>query len=166
MPPRPFYALLLLTILNSMQMYLRSVSLFGDLLDVASVSQGLMLSGYLRLEYLVVNVNSWCLSTVLECLSHRCTDAITGQHCWYPAYTCTCISTLLTKTILRSVNTCTYTCMEFRCMEFCLWRHRETVFKIAFCFLMSLVEKQLNWKLTWVQCLSPNRRYLYLLEYG
>lgn len=29
-----------------------------DLLDVASVSQGLMLSGYSRLEGLVVNVNS------------------------------------------------------------------------------------------------------------
>lgn len=57
-PPRPFYALLLLNILDSMQMYLQGVGLFVDLLDVASVSQGLMLSGYLRLEYLVVNVNS------------------------------------------------------------------------------------------------------------
>ena len=54
-----------------MQMYLRGVGLFVDLLDVASVSQGLMLSGYLRLEYLVVSVNSWRLSTALECLSHR-----------------------------------------------------------------------------------------------
>lgn len=62
-PPPP----LLLNILNSMQMFLRGVRLFVDLLDVASVSQGLMLSGYLRLEYLVVNVNSWCESTVLEC---------------------------------------------------------------------------------------------------
>lgn len=57
-PPRPFHALLLLNILDSMQMYLQGVGLFVDLLDVASVSQGLMLSGYLRLEYLVVNVNS------------------------------------------------------------------------------------------------------------
>lgn len=49
---------LLLNILDSMQMYLRGVGLFVDLLDVASVSQGLMLSRYLRLEYLVVSVNS------------------------------------------------------------------------------------------------------------
>lgn len=41
-----------------MQMFLWGVRLFVDLLDVASVSQGLMLSAYLRLEYLVVNVNS------------------------------------------------------------------------------------------------------------
>lgn len=45
-------------ILDSMQMYLLGVRFFVDLLDVASVSQGLMLKGYLRLEYLVVNVNS------------------------------------------------------------------------------------------------------------
>lgn len=50
--------MLLLYILDSMQIYLQGVGLFVDLLDVASVSQGLMLSGYLRLEYLVANVNS------------------------------------------------------------------------------------------------------------
>lgn len=44
-------------ILDSMQMYPQGVRFFVNLLDVASVSQGLMLSGYLRLEYLVVNVS-------------------------------------------------------------------------------------------------------------
>lgn len=68
-PPRPFYTLLLLHIFNTMQMYPRGVGFFVDLLDVVSVSQGLMLSRYLRVEYLVMNVNSQCLSTVEECMS-------------------------------------------------------------------------------------------------
>lgn len=46
----PFHAPLLIRIINSMQMFLRGVGLFVDLLDVASVSQGLMLNRYLRLE--------------------------------------------------------------------------------------------------------------------
>lgn len=61
-------------------MFLWGVRLFVDLLDVASVSQGPMLSAYLRLEYLVVNVNSWCESTVLECLSQRRRH----KHSWRP----------------------------------------------------------------------------------
>lgn len=80
-----FYALLLLNILNSMQMFLRGVRLSVDLLVVASVSQGLMLSGYLRLEYLVVNVNIWCQSTVLECLSQRHKYSQGSLHASIPA---------------------------------------------------------------------------------
>lgn len=53
-----FYAPLLFCIINSMQMFLRGVRLFVDLLDVASGSQGLMLNRYLRLEEAVMNVNS------------------------------------------------------------------------------------------------------------
>lgn len=41
-----------------MQMYLQGVRFFVDLLDVASVFQGLILGGYLKLEYHAVNVNS------------------------------------------------------------------------------------------------------------
>lgn len=54
----PFHAPPLICIINSMQMFLRGVRLFVDLLDVASVSQGLMLNRYLRLEEAVMNVNS------------------------------------------------------------------------------------------------------------
>lgn len=53
-----FYATLLFCIINSMQMFLRGVRLFVDLLDVASGSQGLMLNRYLRVEEAVMNVNS------------------------------------------------------------------------------------------------------------
>lgn len=53
-----FDAPLLFCIINSMQMFLRGVGLFVDLLDVASGSQGLMLNRYLRLEEAVMNVNS------------------------------------------------------------------------------------------------------------
>lgn len=81
-PPGQFYALLLLYILDSMQMYLQGVRFFVDLLDVASVSQGPMLSGYLRLEYLVVNINSWPASTVLELfVSGIHKNTIRGQTC-------------------------------------------------------------------------------------
>lgn len=58
MAAEPFYVPLLVCIINSMQMFLRGVRVFVDLLDVASVSQGLMLNRYLRLEEAVMNVNS------------------------------------------------------------------------------------------------------------